>query len=224
MFNNSPPNYTEANCHHPYFYFSNDLVEFQVENTLFRVHTHFLFTYSSVFRGILRQQRVGDDTNQDGSLIHLTGVSVLQFESLLTFFYEGWQEGFSMPISKWIALLVIAHRFKFAEAELRARREVFQCNPPLDPVARIAIGEKHSVPITLVAPALEDLVRRPRPLDGKELMKLSGEMIARLARAREIYVRESSKTFTTEEKLRQVASTIVKSVWQVEPASPSGSA
>jgi hypothetical protein len=199
-----------------------------------------LFTYSSVFRGILRQQRVGDDTNQDGSLIHLTGVSVLEFESLLTFFYEGyvdlcfadkysgsdsllpsWQEDFSMPISKWIALLVIAHRFKFAEAELRARREVFQCSPPLDPVTQIAIGEKHSVPISLVVPALEDLVRRPRPLDGKELMKLSGEMIARLGRAREIYVRESSKTFTTEEKLRQVASTIVKSVWQVEPASPS---
>jgi hypothetical protein len=33
-----------------------------------------------------------------------------------------------MPIANWIALLAITHRFKFTEAEFRARREVFKPN------------------------------------------------------------------------------------------------
>ena len=67
----------------------------KVENTLFRVHEHFLSTYSPVFRDILRRQPSSSDTSDNGNLkdenqhvIHLDDVSVLEFESLLTFFYE----------------------------------------------------------------------------------------------------------------------------------------
>ena len=67
----------------------------QVENTHFRVHKHFLFNYSSVFRSIFRRQP-GSSNNSDNGMhnendrtIHLDGVTVLEFESLLSFFYEG---------------------------------------------------------------------------------------------------------------------------------------
>ena len=68
----------------------------QVENTRFRVHKHFLFTYSSVFRKLFRRQPGSNNTNDDEKrnendhIIHLDGVTVLEFESLLTFFYEGY--------------------------------------------------------------------------------------------------------------------------------------
>lgn len=131
-----------------------------------------------------------------------------------------WQEGFAMSISNWVALLSIAHRFKVTDAESRARREVFQRSPSLDPVKRLFLAEKHSVPISFIIPALEDLVRRPQPLQKKELGNLSREMIARLCTARERYVRESSRMFVSEPWLKQVASNIVKSLWpnEKEPA------
>ena len=123
-----------------------------------------------------------------------------------------------MPASNWVALLSIAHRFKFKDAESRARREVFQRSPPLDSVKQISLAEKHSVPISFIIPALQDLVRRSQPLQEMELGNLSREMIARLCTAREKYVHEASRTFASERWLKQAASNIVKSLWPDEEA------
>jgi hypothetical protein len=117
-----------------------------------------------------------------------------------------------MPMANWIALLAITHRFKFAEAELRARREVFE-GSVLRPVGQIALAEKHSVPMSFIVPALEDLVRRPEFLNEEEIVHLSGEMVARLNVAREKYVRESSRMFASETWLKRAAHDIVMSVW-----------
>jgi hypothetical protein len=122
-----------------------------------------------------------------------------------------------MPVPNWVALLSIAHRFKFTDAESRARREVFQRScPPLDSVKQICLAEKHSVPIKFIVPALEDLVGRTQPLREEELKSMSREMIARLGTAREKYVREASRMFASESWLKKVASDIVKSVWPDE--------
>jgi hypothetical protein len=125
-----------------------------------------------------------------------------------------------MPISRWIALLAITHRFKFKEAEVRARREVFEgtSSRRLSPVRRISLSEKHAVPVSFIIPALEDLVRRPEPLTEKEVVDLSGEMVARIGDAREKYVRQSSRMFTSESWLKRVAHDIVMSVWCNEEA------
>jgi hypothetical protein len=125
-----------------------------------------------------------------------------------------------MPIARWIALLAITHRFKFTEAEVRARREVFEGSGSrrLAPVNRISLAEKHAVPVSFIIPALEDLVRRPEPLTEKEVGDLSGEMVARIGVAREKYVRESSRMFASETWLKRVAHDIVMSVWCAEEA------
>lgn len=225
----------------------------QVENTHFRVHKHFLFAYSSVFRDLLGRQpgssssssnNTGDNEKRDENdhIIHLDGVTVLEFESLLTFFYEGygnvhrtcsilrviinisdfsfflssWQESFSMPVGKWVALLAIAHRFRFIEAEYRARREVFERSISLDAVSRISLAEKYCVPTTFVVPALEELVRRPQPLLEREIAHMSGEMVARLGVSRERYLRQSSRMFASETWLKRVAHDIVKQLWPTE--------
>jgi hypothetical protein len=131
-------------------------------------------------------------------------------------FLSSWQESFSMPVAKWVALLVITHRFRFTEAEYRARREVFERNISLDPVARISLAEKHSVPTTFIIPALEDLIRRPEPLLEREIANLSGEMVARLGVARERYLRQSARVFASETWLKRVAHDIVKQLWPTE--------
>jgi hypothetical protein len=123
-----------------------------------------------------------------------------------------------MSNANWEALLAIAHRFRFADAEFRARREVFVCQPPLDPVRQIIIAEKNSVPFSFIVPALEELVRRKEPLRNSELAKMSGGVVAALGIAREKYVRESSKMFASEEWLKQAARKIVRSVWPTSNA------
>jgi hypothetical protein len=65
----------------------------KVEDTQFKVHKHFLCTYSSVFRDLLRPQHNNSNNGntrspKNGGAIYLDGVTVLEFESLLTFFYE----------------------------------------------------------------------------------------------------------------------------------------
>jgi hypothetical protein len=124
-----------------------------------------------------------------------------------------------MSNANWEALLAIAHRYRFTDAEFRARREVFLCRqPPLDPVRQIIIAERNSVPISFIVPALEELVRRKETLRNSELAKMSGGMVAGLGIAREKYVRESSKMFASEEWLKQAASKIVRSVWSTSNA------
>ena len=121
-----------------------------------------------------------------------------------------------MPVGKWVALLAITHRFRFTEAEYRARREVFERSISLDPVGRISLAEKHSVPTSFIVPALEDLVRRPEPLLEVEIVNISSEMVARLGVARERYLRQSSRAFASEKWLKQVAQDIVKELWPSE--------
>ena len=129
-----------------------------------------------------------------------------------------------MPTLNWIALLAITHRFKFTEAEARARREVFESTGgrTILPVARVSLAEEHAVPTSFIIPALEDIVRRAEPLDEKEVVKLSSEMVARIGVAREKYVRESSRAFASKNWLKQVAHNIVESVWYADKPVPDG--
>jgi hypothetical protein len=121
-----------------------------------------------------------------------------------------------MSIKKWVALLAITHQFRFTEAEYRARREVFERSSSLDPVTRISLAEKYSVPTTFIVPALEDLIQRSEPLLEREITSLSSEMVAHLGVARERYVRQSSKAFTSEKWLRRAAHNIVTQLWPTE--------
>jgi BTB/POZ domain len=73
----------------------------KVEDTRFRVHKHFLSKYSPVLREIFLQHHKSSDTTDNGNTadastsqtsasgaIRLDGVTVLELEALLTFFYE----------------------------------------------------------------------------------------------------------------------------------------
>jgi hypothetical protein len=55
----------------------------------------------------------------------------------------------------------------------------------LSPVERNSLAERHSVQPSYIIPALGDLVRRPEPLNETEVIKLSGEIVARIGVASE---------------------------------------
>ncbi|KAI0251878.1 hypothetical protein BJV78DRAFT_395638 [Lactifluus subvellereus] len=105
---------------------------FQVEpeSRLFCVHRHFLAENSLVFSSMFSLLREPMDSSSaegacDTNPIYLSGVTELEFETLLRYFYNSMHDGFSLPQTSWIALLSITHRYDFPNVRERAIREVY---------------------------------------------------------------------------------------------------
>ncbi|KAI0314684.1 hypothetical protein OF83DRAFT_1063399, partial [Amylostereum chailletii] len=208
----------------------------QVEDRLFRVHRHFLTTYSPVFALMFALPSAEDEGGASGSPaaehapdgrsdddpIFLPGVTVLEFESLLKVFYRSALPSFALPQASWRAVLSIAHRFTFAEIFDRALRELIPPPTAEDAIAIIAVVEKYDIAVDRVAPALQMLVRRQEPLTEFEWEKMSWSMASHIAQARERYVakvwevsQRQSQSWggNIEGALRAEAASIVDSVW-----------
>ena len=84
---------------------------------------------------------------------------------------------------------------------------------------RVFLVERHSVPFSYIILAMENLVRRTETLNETKVIKLSGEIVARIGVGRERYVPESSKMFASETRLKRVAHDFVKSIWYSEESS-----
>ncbi|KAI0251874.1 hypothetical protein BJV78DRAFT_1374585 [Lactifluus subvellereus] len=183
---------------HDEFYFTDEMTVFQVENRLFRVHRHFLAENSLVFSSMFSLPREPTDSSSaegtcDTNPIYLSGVTELEFETLLRYFYNSMHDGFSLPQTSWIALLSITHRYDFPNVRERAIREVYgtaaTAEQQQDHLLLLSVAEKYDVPPERLLPSLIALVMRPQPLTEDEVALFSALTISRLAHAREEFVR-----------------------------------
>jgi len=180
---------------------------FQVENRLFRIHRHFLAENSPIFDSMFSLPRVPNEDvatpvegASDENPIHLSGVTELEFETLLLYFYMGMHDGFSLPQSRWVALLSIAHRYEFMSVRARAIREIYLLgkrnkekpasnlapdSEPLNCLGLISLAEKYDVPLEQALPYFVELVVRKEPLTEAEIAGSPVLTVHRLARARE---------------------------------------
>ena len=162
----------------------------------------------------------GSTTDAEGASeakpIFLAGVTELEFETLLRYFYKrsgscsfsckisiahggydpagfSMHDGFSLPQTSWIALLSIAHHYEFLNVRERAIREIYDpaAQQPQDPVLLISVAEKYDVPPKHLVPSLVAFVLRPQPLSEDEVLRFSALTVSRLAHAREDFVRRT---------------------------------
>ncbi|KAI9513379.1 hypothetical protein F5148DRAFT_1020 [Russula earlei] len=237
---------------HEEFYFTDEMTVFQVENRLFRVHRHFLAENSLVFSSMFSLPRGPEASSaaegaSDAKPIHLAGVTELEFETLLRYFYKSMHDGFSLPQTSWIALLSISHRYEFLNVRERAIREIYGLllhqqdplrqslpQPPQDHVLLISVAEKYDVPPQYMIPSLVALVMRAQPLTEDEVARLSALNVSRLAQARENYVRRTIIPPQTQAGrlntpnswflwAHSVAKGIVCNIWPVQEHAPAGS-
>ena len=132
-------------------------------------------------------------------------------------------DGFSLPRSRWIALLSIAHRYEFMTVRARAIREIYNpprkqdkeksgsdpdSEPPPDCLTPILLAEKYDVPLQQALPSFIELVVRKEPLTEAEIARSPVLTLHRLARARED-VRVEGGFFDQ----RNVAKKIVCNIW-----------
>lgn len=156
----------------------------------------------------------GPDGVSETRPIHLPGVKAREFERLLDFFYKGYacykytgftalltifrafrlQDGTGLLtneptndeqfIQQWVDLLSIATRFDFQNVRECAIEVIEKHSPPLDPVERLCLAEKHDIQ-QWIAPAFESLCQRRDPLEIHEAERIGLRNTALLARARE---------------------------------------
>jgi len=146
-------------------------------------------------------------------------------------------DGLFLPEASWIALLSIAHRYDFQNVRARAIREIYGslrqwdmaqpgpdsdseiCPAPTpaptipDPnhLTLISTAEKYDVPLRQVFPSFVGLVMREEPLTVVEITRLSTLTVHRLARAREDYLRRTTRMADLD--TRRVAKEIVRDIW-----------
>ncbi|TFY66026.1 hypothetical protein EVG20_g5063 [Dentipellis fragilis] len=183
-----------ATRHNVFYFEDGSLSVFQVEDRLYRVHRYFLQKSSPMFRAMFAYQpgtvRGVAEGAEDSKPIFLDGTSCIEFESLLSFFYDdNMHHDFAMTPEQWLALLSIAERFGFENAKKRAIAELFSLRPRLEPAERIAIAERLELPRErYLLPAVRELVMRSRPMQAREVSKMSAETVAGISYAREEFL------------------------------------
>lgn len=148
----------------------------------------------------------------DANPIYLSGVTELEFETLLRFFYKSIYDDFTLSQESWIALLSIAHRYEFLNVRERAIREIYgpfrarqkrwdvmatekkeqkvqQELERHDYQLLISVAEKYDVLRRDVVPLLLLFVVREQPLTEGEVLGFSALTVSRLAHAREDFQR-----------------------------------
>jgi hypothetical protein len=211
---------------------------FQVEDRLFRVHRHFLAENSLVFSSMFSLPRTTVTTGStadaegtsDANPIHLAGVTELEFETLLRYFYKSMHDGFSLPQPSWIALLSIAHHYEFLNVRERAIREIYEpaaAQQSHDHMLLILVAEKYDVPPRHLLPSLVSFVMRSQPLTEVEVSSFSALTVSQLAHAREDFVRKTVNPLPSQlgwgiappngpSWRENVAKDVVWKIWQVQ--------
>jgi len=170
-----------------------DMVVFQVNSCLYRVHKHFFDTEAGFFKDMfaLPQPDNEEETSPkegttDDVPITIPDVTCKEFEALLDFFYyrESSKEE-TRSLDQWVSLLSISTRFQLDRIRRRAISEIEGHHPQPTPVDKVVLAVKHSVDPWLI-PAYCDICERAEPLTDQEAEKLGAVTTARLARAREL--------------------------------------
>ncbi|KAF5380125.1 hypothetical protein D9615_006288 [Tricholomella constricta] len=186
---------------HEEYYIHDDMAVFLVENTLFKVHRHFLIQESEVFRWMFAcpPRLDGPEGMDDNKPIPLPGVLRREFERLLDFFYHGMYptrlggrvtlipcslcSHEPQHLTDWIDLLSISSRFDFERVRQCAIEAIEACSG-LDPIEKVVLAEKHDIP-RWRAPAFEALCQRVESIGVDEARRIGLENAMLLARARE---------------------------------------
>ncbi|KAF9642120.1 hypothetical protein BDM02DRAFT_3106039 [Thelephora ganbajun] len=186
---------------HPKYYMDTDMVVFQVNSCLYRVHKHFFLSEAGFFKDMFALPQYvngGEAKSKEGTTddtpIVIPHVTCKEFEALLDFFYYRFSsKEETRSLDQWVSLLSISTRFQLDRIRRRAISEIEGHHPQLHAVDKVVLSVKHSVDPWLI-PAYCDICDRTEPLTDQEAEKLGAVTTARLARAREL-LRKSGRPF-----------------------------
>ncbi|KAF8583085.1 hypothetical protein K439DRAFT_107581 [Ramaria rubella] len=161
-------------------YYMKDGINFQVENTLFKIPRYMLVISSPVLSPLLSSAHADDPP------IRLANLKCTDFERLLALLYpltpfttvsDFWDE------QDWISILRIATMWGMAEVRGRAIESLSKMSIR-SPFTKITLGREYGHP-KWVEEGFKMLSLRPEPLTPEECVHLTKEDVIKCAAARE---------------------------------------
>ncbi|KAJ7766345.1 hypothetical protein DFH07DRAFT_809654 [Mycena maculata] len=176
------------------YYLDDPMAIFLVGNQHFKVHRHFLEKGSEVFHSMFMcpADSSGPDGFTDDRAIPLSGVTSMEFETLLDYFYDEKFQRYQSTMEQWIDLLAISTRFNFEKIRNYAIDAIEYSRWPAErsrkstigSIDQIVLAEKHDIPHWLPN-AYALICERGSPLEEWEAEKIGYRTTTLLARARE---------------------------------------
>jgi len=177
---------------HEEYYFDDGSVVLLVQDTLFRVHRYYFTRESQIFADMFSLPISGGggstptmEGKSDSSPIEIPGVTIIEMESFLGFVYFGMHDENAFTLESWIALLSFSTRFICDKIRARSIREIESIQSRVDPIERIVLAVRHTVPQWLPG-AYQELCQRQESLSEEEGEKLGLPTVIKLMRAREM--------------------------------------
>jgi hypothetical protein len=171
--------------HIVYFFPDGDVI-IKVDETIFRIHKHFLTRESNHFRSMFmpsipcRDPPGSSETNP----VVLDDAKSEGFADLLWVFYNPKFSIYSGTVDKWKRILTLAQQWRFVEVEQLCVRELEKL--PIPPVEKIQIYQDFKLNPDLLHKSYVALTVRDEPLDLEEGEQLGLPTSLKVARAREL--------------------------------------
>lgn len=171
---------------HPEYFIRDGDITIRVEDSMFRIHRHFLTRESKQFRSMLipivpcRDPPGSSDTNP----VVLKDATSEGFAGLLWVFYNPEYSVYRAPLEKWKHILTLAQQWGFAQVEKLCIRELENLSIP--PVEKIQLYQDFTINPSFLHSSFVALTTRTEPLGVEEGMKLGMATSLKIALAREL--------------------------------------
>lgn len=195
-----------------YFYPDGDII-IKVEDTVFRIHKHFLTRESNHFRTMFMPPSIpcrDPPGSSETNPVLVPDAKSDSFADLLWVFYNPKYSIYSATVDKWIRILTLAQQWRFVEVEQLCVRELEKLTIP--PVEKIQIYQDFNLDPNLLHGSYVDLTIRDEPLDLEECEQLGLSTTMNIFRAREFARRDPDGPARLKESVVESA---IKSVFRL---------
>lgn len=171
---------------HQEYYFRDGDITIRVEDSVFRIHKHFLTRESKHFHSMLIPNPVPcrDPPGSSENPVVLKDATTEGFAGLLWVFYNPVYSIYNAPIETWIRILTLAQQWSFTQVEKLCVRELENLSIPS--VEKIKLYQDFKINPSLLHSSYVALTTRPEPLDVQEGTKLGLDTSLKIAQAREL--------------------------------------
>jgi hypothetical protein len=181
-----------APVHHSTYYFEDEHIKLQAEDTLFRVHAYLFERESDKGKNLVEYARVAEDrlvVIEDATVKDIERLcEVLYCRSVLCVFFvhslaHAALARYSPPLTskdEWISVLHLAHRWDFATMRSLAIDHLTRLATPVD---RVVLGHMYDVRHWLL-PAYQEICEDEAWLSDEEGRRLGIDDVLKIGRAR----------------------------------------
>ncbi|KIM26914.1 hypothetical protein M408DRAFT_330286 [Serendipita vermifera MAFF 305830] len=190
--------------HHRFYIVDGDTL-LQVNNAIFKVHSHFLSKHSAVLKDALSLPKSSSNDSpsskrdKDCRHIPLSGDSVTGWECLLGLFYpDNPCQPMIYAAKQWASIVLLANKYVMEGIEVSATSQLEQARPGLDAVDLMVLAQRIDSK-KLYQSALLSLARREQILSLGDAEKIG------LKSFHEVMIAVLSRVEATKESWRRIA-------------------